>query len=487
MFTRSRSHEVKPAPKRAANPKKPAKPAKVLPTINQPPTQRIDVFVFGEGSAGELGLGAKGSNGRKVIDVVRPRLNARLSAKDVGVVQIAVGGMHCAALTYDNKILTWGVNDGGALGRDTDEGPMKEIVEGDSSDSDSDDEDSGLNASEAEPREVDPKYFPEGTKFASLYAGDSTTFALTTTGKVYGWGTFRVSVLDLTIVFVSNHLQGNEGVVGFRPEIKEKQLTPMLIPELQNIVDMACGTNHVLALDIKGKLYVWGTGEQNQLGRRVIQRTSRLALKPTEIGLKGRKIMTIGSGDYNSFAIDNKGNVLSWGLNSFGQTGIPKEGENVDVVGSPTLVKSLNGIKLKQITSGSHHTIACTENGQVLVWGRVENSEGGMDLSQMSDEVVYRENGRARYLKKPTVVPDIEGACVATANDTNLVITTQGTAYSWGFSENYQTGQGTGEDVKMATLIDNTAVRGKKLIWGGVGGQFGMLGGVPEEITTNSI
>ena len=101
--------------------------------------------------------------------------------------------MHCAALTHDNKILTWGVNDQGALGRHTDEGPMKDMKDDDASDSDSDDEDSGLNPSEAEPREVDPKHFPAGTKFASLYAGDSSTFALTTTGLVYGWGTFRVS------------------------------------------------------------------------------------------------------------------------------------------------------------------------------------------------------------------------------------------------------------------------------------------------------
>jgi regulator of chromosome condensation len=257
----------------------------------------------------------------------------------------------------------------------------------------------------------------------------------------------------------------------------------MLIPELQNITDMACGTNHVLALDTKGRLFVWGTGEQNQLGRRVIQRTSRLALIPSEIGLKRKKIVTIGSGDYHSFAIDNKGNVLSWGLNSFGQTGISKDGENVDIVGQPTLVKSLNNMKIKEITGGSHHTIARTENGEVLLWGRTENSQAGMDISQLPDDVVYTEDGRARYLKKPTVIPGIEAASVATANDTCLVITPKGRAYSWGFSENYQTGQGTTLDVKVATLIDNTAVRDKKLIFGGVGGQFGILGGEAETPT----
>jgi regulator of chromosome condensation len=270
--------------------------------------------------------------------------------------------------------------------------------------------------------------------------------------------------------------------MGFRPEGEkgEVQRTPMLIPELKNIVDIATGTNHVLALDIKGKLYVWGTGEQNQLGRRVIERTSRLALRPAEIGLRRKKIVKIGSGDYHSFAVDSKDNVYSWGLNSFGQTGIPKVGKDEDIVGSPTLVKDLEGFKLKQVTGGSHHTIACTVDGQVLKWGRVESKEAGFDVSNLPEAEVYTENGKPRYLKKPKAVPGLQGSFVSTANDTCLVITSDGTAYSWGFSENYQTGQGVGGEVILATQIDNTAVRGKKLVWGGVGGQFGVLAGIPE-------
>ena len=88
----------------------PAKKVKALvkgPVINEPPTERLKVFVFGEGTAGELGLGTD----KKCIDVKRPRLNANLDAEKVGVVQIVAGGMHNVALTHDNKILTWGVND----------------------------------------------------------------------------------------------------------------------------------------------------------------------------------------------------------------------------------------------------------------------------------------------------------------------------------------------------------------------------------------
>lgn len=167
-----------------------AVPAKVV--INEVPKTRLNVFVCGEGSSGELGLGAD----KAAIDVKRPRLNKFLDAQDVGVVQVAVGGMHCLALTHDNKIFTWGVNDQGALGRDTTwDGGYKEIKEdaGSGSDSEDEDDDSGLNPRESTPTAIPSTEFPEGTVFVAVAAADSASFALTDDGQVYGWGTFRVS------------------------------------------------------------------------------------------------------------------------------------------------------------------------------------------------------------------------------------------------------------------------------------------------------
>ena len=166
--------------------------AKAKVAINQRPSQRLDVYVFGEGSSSELGLGTA----KTAIDVKRPRLNPLLSAKQVGVVHVACGGMHVAALTHDNKILTWGVNDQGALGRDTTwEGGMKDMDDNDSDDSDK--SDSGLNPAESNPTAVPASSFPENTQFVKLAAGDSHTLALTDDGHVYGWGTFRVSAFHL--------------------------------------------------------------------------------------------------------------------------------------------------------------------------------------------------------------------------------------------------------------------------------------------------
>jgi regulator of chromosome condensation len=174
------SPKLKPTATKSTIASKKPKAIKPKVVINEVPTQRLNVYVFGTGDNGELGLGSE----KGQVIVKRPRLNPLLAANTVGVVDMAVGGSHCAALTYDNKILTWGVNDEGALGRDvTWEAPTRDI---------DDDSETGINPREATPTAIDMSVFPDGTVFTQLAAGDSMTFALTDEGLVYGWGTFRV-------------------------------------------------------------------------------------------------------------------------------------------------------------------------------------------------------------------------------------------------------------------------------------------------------
>lgn len=170
---------------------RPAKRVKLDSAINSPPTQKLDVYVFGSGDTGELGLGAVRRDGKKPKDVRRPRKNDLLAASTVGIVQVAVGGMHCLALSHDNKIYSWGVNDLGSLGRDTASNKKETAIDADSDSED--DDDIGLNANESTPAVIPSTSFPEGTRFAQIVAGGSASFALTTTGLVYGWGTFGVS------------------------------------------------------------------------------------------------------------------------------------------------------------------------------------------------------------------------------------------------------------------------------------------------------
>ncbi|KAI9746712.1 MAG: hypothetical protein M1818_000426 [Claussenomyces sp. TS43310] len=461
------------APPRRKVPTKPAAPAKKPkfgPAINQVPTKKLDIYVFGEGTSGELGLGSKAVNNKKPIDVKRPRLNENLSATKVGVVFIAVGGMHCAALTHDNKILTWGVNDQGALGRDTKwEGGLKDADDAQSDASgDSDDSDTAMNPMESTPMAVDSAHFPEGTQFVQLAASDSATFALTVDGQVYGWGTFR----------------SNDGILGFT-ENTHVQYTPIKLPELKKIVSLSAGSNHVLALNDKGKAFAWGSGQQNQLGRRVIERTRTAGLVPREFGLRG-KIDMIACGSYHSFAIDKKGQVWAWGLNSFGETGVSEGmGDDNAYVMKPTVVEALGDYDIGEISGGGHHSLACTTDGKLLVWGRCDGGQTGLDIEKLTSEdkenLVFDERKQPRIVKNPTIVPGIQATSVNAGSDNSFAINTQGRVYSWGFSANYQTGQGTDDDVMIATIIDNTAIRDKKIVGAGAGGQFGVLWSVAAE------
>jgi regulator of chromosome condensation len=99
--------------------------------------------------------------------------------------------------------------------------------------------------------------------------------------------------------------------------------------------------------------------------------------------------------------------VYSWGLNSFGETGINDgAGDDNAVIFKPTVVSELKGYSIKEIQGGGHHSIACTEDGQLLVWGRADGSQIGMKLSDIPKEhFIYDERGAARILKKPTVIP----------------------------------------------------------------------------------
>lgn len=429
--------------------------------INEAPQDVLNVYVFGDGTNGELGLGT----GKNCAEVKRPRLNPHLDAAKVGVVALAVGGMHTAVLTKDNKIFTWGVNDQGALGRDTAwDGGLRDMDD-DNSDSDSDsDTGASLNPKESTPTEIELSGVPEGTVWTRIAASDSATFALTDDGLIYGCGTFR----------------SNEGIFGFfQSTLIQRTFT--LIPDLKNITQIVTGENHVLALDNKGCVYAWGSGQQNQLGRRVTEREPTRSLTPRTFGLP-KQIVAVGSGSYHAFAIHKNGTVYSWGLNSFGETGNTRnfDAEGESDAHQPVVITSLDAFgKVIQIAGGSHHTLALTEKGEVLVWGRLDGYQLGLELSKIPKEnVIMDAHDQPRILKVPMQVPNINGAFVAAGSDHSIAIAKDGKAYSWGFSTSYQTGLGTDEETEVATLIDNTAVRGKQLVWAGAGGQFSVVAGL---------
>lgn len=221
-------------------------------------------------------------------------------------------------------------------------------------------------------------------------------------------------------LITTNTCQSIEGVFGFSASGKHSvnlvQKDPMLVPGLSKIVQIACGANHVLALDVNGNAYAWGSGQQNQLGRRITERNKTEGLTPREFGgpLK-KKVKYVACGADHSFAVDTKGNVWAWGINNFGETGIPDNaGESNAAIVKPTKVGSLAGKNIKALNGGAHHSVGVTEDGECLVWGRLDGFQLGIKIDTLpidDPEQVKRSEGaegkpgQPRILLVPTAVP----------------------------------------------------------------------------------
>ena len=206
-------------------------------------------------------------------------------------------------------------------------------------------------------------------------------------------------------------------------------------------------------------------------------------LVPREFGL-AKGVHSIECGAYHSFAIDKQNRVYGWGLNNYGETGIFEgAGEQNAVIIKPALVEALAGKTVTCIKGGSHHSLAVTAAGECLVWGRVDGSQMGLDLAAIpADDLIKDDGGKPRILQKPTAIPGVDAVFATAGSEHCIAISREGKAYSWGFSANYQTGQGVTSDVEVATVIDNTAVREKKLNWAGAGGQFSVITSPAPEV-----
>lgn len=230
-------------------------------------------------------------------------------------------------------------------------------------------------------------------------------------------------------------------------------------------------------------MQTWGTYQQSQLGRRIVDRDARAsALRPGGLPFRrGVQIAKVAAGSYHSFALTTDGEVYAWGLNNFGQLGVPDDaGVDGATVLQPTLVESLGPHRVVDVAGGEHHSVVLTDDGQLLVWGRMDSHQCGFarDVCDRANSL-FDANDLPRVLVVPTAHDaTLPGPCAAVAvgTDTSLVVTRDGQALAWGFNANYQCGLGeTSGEVYPPKAIDNSAVRDRKIIAVGCGGQFSML------------
>ncbi len=190
---------------------------------------------------------------------------------------------------------------------------------------------------------------------------------------------------------------------------------------LNSVVALAAGGYHSLALRSNGTVTAWGFNNQGQCN--VLS------------GLTG--CLGIAAGGYFSLALKADGTVVGWGANDYGQTTIPPGLTNVSA-----------------IAAGGHHALALKTDGTVVAWGRNDFQQISVppDVTNVvaivaghQHSVALRQDGTVRAwgwnARGETDVPAGLSNVVALAGIGyhTLALKADGSVVSWGFGSNGET------------------------------------------------
>ncbi|KAJ1542994.1 Regulator of chromosome condensation [Cladochytrium tenue] len=119
---------------------------------------------------------------------------------------------------------------------------------------------------------------------------------------------------------------------------------------------------------VVGEVFVVGNGDCGQLG---LGPDHTQAARPRKIAfLTDKEIVSIAAGGLHNMALSRDGKLYSWGCNDHFALG--REGEETE----PEAVQGLDGVKIIQVVCGDSITVALSDDGNVYAWGTFRNMNG---------------------------------------------------------------------------------------------------------------
>lgn len=146
------------------------------------------------------------------------------------------------------------------------------------------------------------------------------------------------------------------------PEYAECSV-PLQIESLrkERIVAIAAGAFHSLVLTSRGLVYSFGFNFWGQLGQG--GRNDNYWEPVCIASLRKENIIEIAAGQHHCVALSRKGDLFTWGHNKFGQLGI---GEKVNYCNIPSKVIRAEEFTIKMVTCGQNHCLAVSTEGVLL-------------------------------------------------------------------------------------------------------------------------
>jgi alpha-tubulin suppressor-like RCC1 family protein len=253
-------------------------------------------------------------------------------------------------------------------------------------------------------------------------AGGNHTVALRSNGEVWAWG---------------SNINGElgDGTSGTTPRTTPTRVRINSTTFLDNMLAVAAGTSHTLALKSDGTVLAWGLNSSGQLGDgTTVQKLYPVAVKLAN-GTPLSGIVEIACGATHSLALKNDGTVWAWGANASGQIG---DGTTTSPRSFATQVKVSTSSFLTNVVSiagGAAHSAAAKSDNSVWCWGL--NSSGQLgNNSTKSSSFPVRVSKSSGFLSAAKVYC---GANHTMAGD-----------YAWGLNTNGQLADGTTTTRKVA-------------------------------------
>jgi regulator of chromosome condensation len=206
-----------------------------------------------------------------------------------------------------------------------------------------------------------PLKIEEFKDIVQLAPGKDHILGLDTKGVVYAWG------------------NGQQFQLGRR--IMERNRLRTLEPRefgLADVTYIASGEFHCFAITQDKKVLTWGLNQFGQCGVSSDLEDGSIVAVPTEVeSLSDKNIVQIAAGEHHTLALSEDGTVYTFGRYDMFEIGIsgddlPQETFR-DVHGKPRSVpvptKLTKIPKTRSIAVGSHHSLAISEDGIVYSWG----------------------------------------------------------------------------------------------------------------------
>lgn len=225
---------------------------------------------------------------------------------------------------------------------------------------------------------------------------------------------------------------------------------PAPVSGLPRITAVASGGFHSLAVASDGTVWAWGSNAWGQLGDGMQPTQQLIAIVPVHVsGLAN--VVAIAAGADHSMALDTSGQVWQWGVTpctAFCGFHCAEFVCDSDSIVTPTLVAALGDVRA--IADGGDHSLALKSDGTVWAWGSNPADQAGpipppvQPFTGTTDQF-YSFNA-SEYTFTPTQVLGLSDITVLSAGfQHNLALSAVGTVWAWGDNAQGQLGTATGD------------------------------------------